>query len=114
MFRSVLEDTMRVLATRAHKKGIELADDIDSGVPDGLVGDPLRLRQIVLNLVRNAIKFTDQGEVVVQAEPKSWHDEKVQLHFSVKDTGIGIPPAKQQIIFEAFSQADSSTTRRYG
>jgi len=113
-FRDALEDTMRVLAPRAHKKGIELAVDIDSGVPDGLVGDPLRLRQIVLNLVGNAIKFTDQGEVVVQAEPKSWHDEKVQLHFSVKDTGIGIPPDKQQIIFEAFSQADSSTTRRYG
>ena len=113
-FRDVLEDTMRVLAPRAHKKGIELACHTDLSVPDTLVGDPLRLRQIVLNLVGNAIKFTDQGEVVVQAQLESRHDKKVQVHFSVKDTGIGIPPEKQQVIFEAFSQADSSTTRRYG
>jgi len=112
--RDALEDTIRVLAPRAHKKGIELACHVDPGVPDALVGDPLRLRQIVVNLVGNAIKFTDQGEVVVQAQPESRHDAKVQVHFSVKDTGIGIPPEKQQIIFEAFSQADSSTTRRYG
>lgn len=112
--RDTLEDTMRVLAPRAHKKGIELACHIDPGVPDTLVGDPLRLRQITLNLVGNAIKFTDRGEVVVQAQAESRHDEKVQVHFSVKDTGIGIPPEKQQVIFEAFPQADSSTTRRYG
>jgi PAS domain S-box-containing protein len=112
--RDSLEDTMRVLAPRAHKKAIELACHIDPEVPDALVGDPLRLRQIVLNLVGNAIKFTDQGEIVVYVEPGSVHGEKVQLHFSVKDTGIGIPLDKQQIIFEAFSQADSSTTRRYG
>jgi Histidine kinase-, DNA gyrase B-, and HSP90-like ATPase len=83
-------------------------------MPDMLVGDPLRLRQIVVNLVGNAIKFTDQGEVVVHVQPESRHDEKVQVHFSVKDTGIGIPSEKQRLIFEAFSQADSSTTRRYG
>ena len=112
--RDALEDTMRVLAPRAHKKAIELACHIDPAVPDMLVGDPLRLRQIVMNLVGNAIKFTDQGEVVLQAESRTCRDEKVELHFSVKDTGVGIPLDKQQIIFEAFSQADSSTTRRYG
>ena len=112
--RDALEDTMRVLAPRAHKKGIELACHIDPRVPDRLVGDSLRLRQIVVNLVGNAIKFTDQGEIVMLVRSESRHDEKVQLHFSVKDTGIGIPLKKQQVIFEAFSQADSSTTRRYG
>src|SRR5262249_42367377 len=112
--RDALEDTMRVLAPRAHKKGIELACRIHPEVPDTLVGDPLRLRQIVVNLVGNAIKFTDDGEVLLQVQPKVRQDEKAQLHFSVRDTGIGIPVDKQQIIFEAFSQADSSTTRRYG
>jgi len=112
--RDALEDTMRVLAPRAHKKGIELACRIHPEVPDMLVGDPLRLRQIVVNLVGNAIKFTDQGEVVLRVQPESRTEDKVELHFSVSDTGIGIPPEKQQLIFEAFSQADSSTTRRYG
>jgi PAS domain S-box-containing protein len=112
--RDALEDTMRVLAPRAHKKGIELACRIHPEVPDTLVGDPLRLRQIVVNLVGNAIKFTDDGEVLLQVQPKVCQDEKAQLHFSVTDTGIGIPVDKQQVIFEAFSQADSSTTRRYG
>jgi len=109
-----LEDTMRVLAPRAHQKGLELACHIHPDVPDTLLGDPLRLRQIVVNLVGNAIKFTEHGEVVlhVQAEPRSSGD--VQLRFAVSDTGIGIPPEKQSVIFEAFSQADSSTTRRYG
>src|SRR5215470_12961926 len=112
--RDALEDTIRVLAPRAHKKGLELACHIDPRVPNTLVGDPLRLRQIVVNLVGNAIKFTDEGEVVVQAQPGSQRNKKMQVHFTVKDTGIGIPLEKQQIIFEAFSQADSSTTRRYG
>jgi PAS domain S-box-containing protein len=112
--RDALEDALRVLAPGAHQKGIELACHIHPDVPDALVGDPLRLRQIVVNLVGNAIKFTEHGEVVlrVQAEPRRNGD--VQLRFSVADTGIGIPPEKQAIIFEAFSQADSSTTRRYG
>lgn len=112
--RDALEDTMRVLAPRSHQKGLELACHIHPDVPDSLLGDPLRLRQIVLNLVGNAIKFTEQGEVVlhVQAEPRGSGD--VQLRFAVSDTGIGIPVEKQALIFEAFSQADSSTTRRYG
>jgi two-component system sensor histidine kinase/response regulator len=112
--RDALEDTMRVLAPRADQKGLELVCHIHPEIPATVVGDPLRLRQIVVNLVGNAIKFTEHGEVVlrVQAEPRGNGD--VQLRFSVADTGIGIPPEKQAVIFEAFSQADSSTTRRYG
>jgi len=112
--RDVLEDAMRVLAPRAQQKGIELACHIDSQVPDALVGDPLRLRQVVVNLVGNAIKFTEQGEVVLRAQTESNSNNNIQLHFSVTDTGIGIPPEKQSLIFEAFSQGDNSTTRRYG
>ena len=112
--RDALEDTMRVLAPRAHKKGLELACRISSGIPDGLKGDPLRLRQVIVNLVGNAIKFTEKGEVVLGVEPQSRHNGNVELNFSVSDTGIGIAPEKQTVIFEAFSQADSSTTRRYG
>jgi PAS domain S-box-containing protein len=112
--RDVLEDTVRVLAPRAQQTGIELACHINRDVPDALVGDPLRLRQIVLNLVGNAIKFTEHGEVLLRAQAESHREGSVQLRFSVADTGIGIPPEKQAAIFEAFSQADRSTTRRYG
>jgi PAS domain S-box-containing protein len=112
--RDVLEDTMRVLAPRAHQKGLELACHIHPNVPDALVGDPLRLRQVIVNLVGNAIKFTERGEVVLQVKAKSCPNGNAQLCFSVTDTGIGIPPEKQAVIFEAFSQGDSSTTRRYG
>jgi PAS domain S-box-containing protein len=112
--RDALEDTMRVLAPRADQKGLELACHIHRDVPDALVGDPLRLRQVVINLVGNAIKFTEHGEVVLRVEPESQGDANALLRFSVADTGIGIPPEKQAVIFEAFSQADSSTTRRYG
>jgi two-component system, sensor histidine kinase and response regulator len=97
-----------------HQKGVELACHIRPDVPDALVGDPLRLRQIVVNLVGNAIKFTEHGEVLVRVQVESRRNGNAQLHFSVTDTGIGIPLEKQAIIFEAFSQADSSTTRRYG
>ena len=112
--RDALEDTMRVLAPRADQKGLELACHIHHDVPDALVGDPLRLRQIVINLVGNAIKFTEHGEIVLSVEAESLGDGNAQLRFSVADTGIGIPAEKQAVIFEAFSQADSSTTRRYG
>src|SRR5262249_26387425 len=112
--RDALEDTLRVLAPHADQKGIELACHIHPDVPDTLVGDPLRLRQIVVNLVGNAIKFTEHGEVVLRVQVESWRNGSTQLRFSVTDTGIGIPPEKQAVIFEAFSQADSSTTRRYG
>jgi two-component system, sensor histidine kinase and response regulator len=112
--RDTLEDTIRVLAPRAQQKGLELACDIENEVPETLVGDSLRLRQIVMNLVGNAIKFTEEGEVVLHVRAKSGHDDKAELRFEVADTGIGIPKEKQAVIFEAFSQADSSTTRRYG
>jgi len=112
--RDALEDTMRVLAPRAHQKGLELACHVTPDLPPVLVGDPLRLRQIVVNLVGNAIKFTEQGEVVLRVQVETHYNGDIQLRFSVADTGIGIPADKQAVIFEAFSQADSSTTRRYG
>jgi len=112
--RDVLEDTLRVLAPRAQQKGIEMACHVDPDIPDTLVGDPLRLRQVVVNLAGNAIKFTEQGEVVLRVRTESQGDGNLQLHFSLTDTGIGIAPEKQSVIFEPFSQADSSTTRRYG
>lgn len=112
--RELLEDTLKVLAVRAEQKGLELAAHIRQQVPEAVMGDPDRLRRIVLNLVGNAIKFTEQGEVVLRTEIKSSNEEEVCLHFAVTDTGIGISPEKQHQIFEAFAQADSSTTRKYG
>jgi PAS domain S-box-containing protein len=112
--RDHIAETTRAHALRAHEKGLELVWDVDADVPDGLVGDPLRLRQILVNLIGNALKFTDQGEVLLQVDKESETDNNVLLHFVVKDTGIGIPEAKQKGLFEAFSQADASTTRKYG
>jgi two-component system, sensor histidine kinase and response regulator len=108
-------ETMKTLALRAHQQGLELAYDANPDVPSQLLGDPGRLRQILVNLVGNAIKFTQRGEVLVTVERESSEDTRgVQLHFKVKDTGIGIPVEKQSLLFKAFSQADSSTTRKYG
>ena len=112
--RSTLGEAVRVLAARARQKDIQLACNISRGVPDTLLGDPERLKRIVVNLVGNAIKFTEKGEVVLRAGIESRSPEGVVLHFSVTDTGIGIPPEKQARIFESFRQADSSTTRKYG
>lgn len=112
--RDSLCDTLKTLAIRAHQKGIELAYDVQSNVPDSLTGDPDRVRQVVVNLIGNAIKFTEKGEVVVSVEMESQINEEVLLHFTVSDTGIGIPKEKQKLIFEAFTQADGSTTRKYG
>ncbi len=109
-----LGDTLKSLAFRASQKGLEVACSLSPQVPEYLIGDPGRLRQIILNLVGNAIKFTEKGEVVVQVEVDSQSEDHATLHFSVRDTGIGIPPEKQQIIFGPFEQADASTTRRYG
>ena len=109
-----LGDTMKTLSFRAHQKGLELAFEIGPEVPDALVGDPGRLRQIIVNLVGNAIKFTEQGEVVLHVETESRTEEEIRLHFIVADTGIGIPAEKQTAIFEAFNQADGSMTRKYG
>jgi signal transduction histidine kinase/DNA-binding response OmpR family regulator/HPt (histidine-containing phosphotransfer) domain-containing protein len=107
-------ETMKTMALRAHQKGLELAYDADPEVPSHLLGDPGRLRQILVNLVGNAIKFTQQGEILVTIESSPRDARGVELHFKVKDTGIGIPPGKQGLLFKAFSQADSSTTRKYG
>ncbi len=112
--RETLGNTLRTLGLRAHQRGLELAGRIAPEVPDRVVGDGPRLRQVLVNLVGNAIKFTEQGEVVVQVEKQSEDAEGVVLGFLVADTGIGIPPEKQQLVFEAFAQADSSTTREYG
>ena len=112
--RHSLEDALLAVALRAHQKGLELACHLPPDVPDALVGDPGRLRQVVLNLVGNAIKFTARGEVVVDVRLKSQNEHGVTLHFTVSDTGIGIPPEKQRMIFEPFTQADGSTTRTYG
>jgi PAS domain S-box-containing protein len=114
MLRDTLEDTIKALGHRAQQKGLDLACHILPDVPDGLNGDPTRLRQILVNLVGNAIKFTEQGEVVVQVEVKEEAEDQAVLHFAVKDTGVGIPLERQRVIFEVFSQADSSTTRQYG
>jgi two-component system, sensor histidine kinase and response regulator len=112
--RDHLGQAMKTLAVRAHQKNLELAYFIPPELPDFFVGDPVRLRQVILNLVGNAIKFTDQGEVVLRVEVESQDNDGVTLHYAVTDTGIGIPPDKQKLIFEPFSQADASTTRRYG
>ncbi len=112
--RETLDDTVATLATRAHKKGLELADHVAADVPDALVGDPHRVRQVLVNLIGNAIKFTDRGEVVLRVEVESRSEQEVRLRFAVSDTGIGIAPEQQQRLFKAFSQADTSTTRKYG
>jgi len=112
--RTTVEETAELLAQRAHKKGLELACHIKPEVPTLLTGDPTRLRQILVNLIGNAIKFTEEGEVVIQVSLVEKTEEKVRLQFSVSDTGIGITPDKQAMIFEIFAQADGSTTRKYG
>lgn len=112
--RYALDDMMKMLALQAHRKGLELACHIPSDIPDGLAGDPGRVRQILVNLVGNAVKFTERGEVVVRVEADAQTEDEVRLHFTVSDTGMGIPVEKKRLIFEAFAQADGSTTRRHG
>ena len=111
--RESIGGMLKTLAVRAHEKGLELAYDVASSVPDFLLGDTGRLRQIVLNLVGNALKFTDRGEIVVRVETAWKTADEVGLQFAVTDTGIGIPRDKQQKIFDAFVQADGSSTRRF-
>jgi signal transduction histidine kinase/DNA-binding response OmpR family regulator len=112
--RGVLDDTIKSLALRAHQKGLELLCRVGPDVPETVLGDPGRLRQILLNLVGNAVKFTERGEVLVQVDLDGETADDVDLHFAVRDTGIGIPAEKQTSIFEAFAQADGTTTRKYG
>jgi CheY-like chemotaxis protein/HPt (histidine-containing phosphotransfer) domain-containing protein len=110
----LIGDTMKSMAIRAHSKDLELTYFIRPQVPNILEGDGDRLRQVVVNLISNAIKFTDSGEVSLDIHRDSVVDDKVFLHFTVSDTGIGIAPNKQTLIFEMFEQADSTITRRYG
>jgi len=105
---------LKTLGMRADDKGLELLAQVPVSVPDALVGDCGRLRQVLVNLVGNAIKFTSEGEILVRAEVESETDDELRLHFMVRDTGVGIQPEKQDSIFRAFEQADGSTTRRHG
>jgi signal transduction histidine kinase/DNA-binding response OmpR family regulator len=107
-------NAVKMLAIPAHRKGLKLACRIHPDVPELLVGDPGRLRQVIINLIGNALKFTEMGAIVLKVELESRTGEEIRLHFGVTDTGIGIPAEKQRNIFEAFTQADSSTTRQYG
>jgi len=112
--REHLADLLKPLAYRAQQKGLELICQVTPDVPNGIVADPGRLRQVLVNLVGNAIKFTERGEVVVQVESAALSAHSVELTFMVSDSGIGIPEAKQAAIFQPFQQADGSTTRRFG
>jgi signal transduction histidine kinase/CheY-like chemotaxis protein len=111
---AALDNTALLLAPRAHQKGIELACDVAANVPTHVIGDPGRLRQILVNLVSNAIKFTERGEVVLRVVRDGQTEQKDRVHFTVTDTGIGIAHDKLATIFESFTQADTSTTRRFG
>jgi PAS domain S-box-containing protein len=112
--RESLGETMMALSLRAHQKGLELVYEVQPEVPEALLGDPGRIRQILINLVGNAIKFTEHGEIFVCVDEPSPGSATTVLHFAVKDTGVGIPVEKQGKIFEAFSQVDGSMTRKYG
>jgi len=112
--RDTVHEVLQTMAGRAHERGLELIYHIPCDVPDMLTGDPGRLRQVMYNLVGNAIKFTEHGEIAIRVETESQTPEGIRLHFAVTDTGIGVSPDKQQRIFSAFAQADSSTTRKYG
>jgi len=112
--RESLGEAMQSLSVRAHQKGLELVYDVQPDVPEALIGDPGRLRQVIVNLVGNAIKFTEKGEVFIDVQKKSDLDAFARLQISVTDTGVGIPPDKLKGIFEPFSQADGSMTRRFG
>ncbi|HEX8309993.1 MAG TPA: ATP-binding protein, partial [Chthoniobacteraceae bacterium] len=112
--RELFEETLKPLRIRAEQKGLRLETKIAPEVGDQLIGDPLRLRQILLNFTDNALKFTQDGAVVLQAEVQENGSAEQCLHFSVADTGIGIPPEKLEAVFETFAQVDGSTTRQYG
>lgn len=112
--RELIASSLRALSVKASEKGIELVYKIDAAIPEVVIGDPGRLRQIMTNLVGNAIKFSEQGEVIVDVQLAHENATRLDIYFAVTDHGIGIPVAKQSSIFEAFSQADASTTRKYG
>ncbi len=112
--RETVAGALQLLAVPARKKGLVLTGTVAPDVPDALVGDPVRLRQVLLNLISNGVKFTEKGSVDLRVRLKGMEGEQVRLAFGVSDTGIGIPPDKQQLIFQPFRQADGSNTRKYG
>ena len=112
--RHCIAETMKMMAPRVHKKGLELISRVADDVPDRLLGDPTRCRQVLVNLIGNAVKFTQRGEIEVWVDVISVDAESAWLHCAVRDTGVGIPADKQSMIFDAFAQADASTTREYG
>jgi len=112
--RESLAQTMKALTLRAQQKGLDLVLHVDSQVVDLVSGDPVRLRQIVVNLVGNAVKFTSSGSVTLSVQRESQDGAQMLVRFTVKDTGIGIPAERHKEIFSSFTQADSSTTRKYG
>jgi two-component system, sensor histidine kinase and response regulator len=112
--KEFLGESLRIVAAKAHEKNLELAYRVDPDLPEMIVGDPSRVRQIVLNLIGNAVKFTEKGEIILVVGPEEDAQDRYHLVFSVRDTGIGIPKKKQESIFGAFAQADGSTTRKYG
>jgi len=112
--RTTVEDVLDILALKAQEKGLEISGRISPDVPTLLVGDPVRLKQVLMNLMNNAIKFTSEGEVAIRADRADLEGERVRIHFSVSDTGIGIPEEKRRAIFDSFTQVDASTTRRFG
>ncbi len=112
--RSVLDEVLDVLALKIEEKELELACLVHPDVPSMVEGDPVRFRQVLLNLTSNAVKFTETGEIIIRATMKSESDDEVVLRFEVQDTGIGIPLAEQERLFDAFSQAEESTTRKFG
>ena len=112
--RTTIEETAGMLAFAAHSKGLELACLVHGDVPSGVRGDPVRIRQILINFVNNAVKFTERGEVVIRTELLEDEDRHVQIRFSVSDTGIGVPVGQLDRLFKPFSQVDASTTRKYG
>jgi PAS domain S-box-containing protein len=112
--RNCVEESLDIVASKVHNKPIDLIYGIESNVPSTILGDVVRLRQVLVNLLTNAVKFTEKGEVYVSVESQTLSKYKYEIHFSVKDTGIGIPPERMDRLFKTFSQVDSSTTRKYG
>ncbi len=112
--RDIVNELMKLLAVKAHEKGLELVYFVAPNIPDRLIGDPVRIRQIIANLVSNAIKFTEQGEVVLKIHNEKQDEDRIRLLFSIRDSGIGIPEERQDKIFSAFEQVDGTTTRKFG
>src|SRR5205085_10426463 len=114
VLRTCIEESLDLFAPKAHEKKLALAYELDDAIPPTVIGDVTRLRQILVNLAGNAVKFTAEGEVIIKVVPAGSGSRAGMLHFTVRDTGIGIPRDKQDRLFKSFSQADSSTTRLFG